>query len=1291
MPLPPPRKPAAVPANNGKVTPGPGRQRGGGFMLPPPPADSDAYSTDSDSSDDVEEDEDADEHRQVQPQKQEQDKSTNSGLDPSRRTGQFPAEGSTKRTEDGERIAAEHSNSALDPSQKRKNPNSKSAVDVAAVAQRAAAAAAAAKKFQQQQQLLIQQQRRRAVQNQPSAKGPAAAAPPGPVLNSSKSKGTSNSAAGARSATGSAKRVSEEEEDDYDLGLGPGPSMSASQSLDMDIDGEELWTHSYCVVCDRLISEPSSQPDTPGAAAAAGANVAKEAGSLAMGPSQHFNGHGNKLKEKSAPTPSEVAIDPLPRRGSKTALPTSTGAPVRRNNSSSRLSSQQPPANTSAPVRRNNSSSRLSSHGVRAGASAGSGLLGHPPRRTGSTGSRLNALSNLKPTTKLHEDKASKNAAPSTSSESGTGSKGEKPLSRADSSASIASRAGSSSAAGSSPPPSVSSQGHSSTSSLRSRVKARAGGASKGNAAGAGAHTPEGNASRRSSTAAMVPSLSSSSIHGDKEKEKEKAKEVVSHRPKKFGLYCSERCRLIDQQRSAGLGQLRPYLSYPLSPLGGPYPSIAPAAIAVTTVGSDQPAAVIPVSSSTLSMSIAAASRSNKLPVLAATAVVAANANGSTPMPALVELAKSSAEGSATLNQGLSMSMSMGMGFPSAIGAYAPAPSATPLRGQPVLTSQTATPLAPMDQSSAYMSSYGYPSSIPAVTGAFQLPTRTRTDWTPGSECPDCSDCCTCPHCLLADEEAEARTTSAASGTAPSGSGASDTATSESSHAALYGFGSGNGTNGLDSLGGMSGSAAAAGKGKQRTASGRLLTPHLFPLNEGETDYFSAYPEQIRRVLLDEHKKAQALTRTTNLLPHLHRSTSPEAASMGRQRSQSDRSSDSENGLSTAMGSLEFGPPGAPVFEPGHPLMGRRANGTGTATSSSGTISRPRSVFSGSSSQPRGIGQHAAATSSASTSFSAAPTVQAASGSTSQFSDGPNSSSITAVPGDAARSSSRTRSTSVPGGRAVEAAAAAGADGPSSDARSGLRGTGVLGTSLGTALHRASSTSHARNGSDSVRTSTNSSRRSTIVSASYASPLRFLQPGLKHMGTPSVAAVDFEAMRGVSTAEQERSQEEEENEEFARLRRGDRRAEWSTGSSSVRTSPSKNSQAVSIPASSWRGHRRAGSAMSARAAFDSSLDAQFAQSMGGGRPASVAGTSGLSFGALNSLKRAQALAMVRELDRERVSASPSGAVDASLNLEGGTSVSVATSLNAVREGRQEHHRREGDELTVGLVQQQQFN
>ncbi|CAD6950213.1 unnamed protein product [Tilletia laevis] len=1207
MPLPPPRKPAAVPANNDRVAAVPGRQRGGGFTLPPPPADSDAYSTDSDSSDDEQEEDDDSQVPQAREQQQQQGPNKQ---DPSKSTGKVPADGPAKRGEDGDRIGTQPS--AVEPSQKRKNSNSKTAMEAALLAQQAAAAAAATKRFQQQQQHLIQEQRRKAVQNQPSAKGtgPAAA-----------SKKGAKSAAASRSAAG--KRASEEDEDDYDLGFGPGPSMSASQTLDMDIDGLELWTHSYCVVCDRLISEPSAPLDSPGANGSKGSEDSTT--SPLAGPSQHSNGHGRKT--------ADVTGDASARRGSKAASSAGSG--------------------TAAPVRRNNSSSRLSGHAVRAG-SGGSTSSG-PPRRVGSTGSRLNALSNLKPTTKLHQDKEPRGknaAAPSTSSESAGAKSG---ISRADSSASIASRAGSSSVGGSSPPKSVSS-----SSSVRSRGKPRSGGI-KAFTAGSGTHSH----SHSNSSVATAPSLSGSSIVNgpgrdeDKEKTKEKLAAVAPLRHTKSGLYCSERCRLIDEQRSAGLGQLRPYLSHPISPRN----PIAPAAIAVTTVGSDQPTAVIPVSSSSLGMSIAAASRSNSLPVLAATAVMAANANGSTPMPALLELAQSSAEGSATLNHGLSMSM----GYAPAAVVYAP--SGGSYRGQPVLTSQTALPIDPS-------SAYGTSGSILAA-GLFPLLTGSRNDWTPGSECPDCSDCIACAEC----EEAEARTTSATSGTAPSGSVASDTATSESSHAALSGLG-GNGANGLDSLGGTSGSGGAAGKGKQRSASGRLLTPHnLIPLSEGETDYFGAYPEQIRRVLLDEQQRRAAAARQHHYHHHHHRSTSPEVVAgqlIGRPRSQSDQSTGSDNGASTAMGSVDAGYGPVPLATR-HPLLGRRGTGTGTAISGSGVGSRPRS----SSSQMHGT----AATNSASTSFSAAPTVQPPSVFASLLSDSLNSSAITAVPGDRrARSTSRTRSTSVPDGE-VDSLINVGSElGRSSDVQSSLRGAGVLGTSLGTALHRRS-VAHARDASDSVRTSTNSSRRSTIVSGSYASPLRLLQPGEVHTGSPSVAAFDFEAMRDGSLAEQGRAGQEEvdgAHEDFARLRRNYRGVEWPGESSNN----NNNSQAVSIPASSWRGHRRAGSAMSARTAFDNSLDAGLLARSVGGRPASVDGTSGLSFGALNSLKRAQALAVARELDRERTS--PRGSVDVgSLSLsgaEGGASVSVATPLDAVREDLQEHHRTEDDEL--GLVRGQ---
>ncbi|KAK0549452.1 hypothetical protein OC846_004059 [Tilletia horrida] len=1117
MALPPLRKPAAVPANNGRLTSGLSRQR----ILPPPPADSDAYSTDSDSSADSDHSSDKDIGDETE-------------RGPTQPTGDDPA-GDT---------------SCLNAAHRRKSQANKLAA--------AAAAAAATKRFQQQQQLLIREQRKRAIQNASDSKtGPTA----GP------SKPTNKALAGLQNLTNSQASLPDTE-DEYDLGLGPSPSKEDETQFDMDIDGQELWTHCYCVVCDRLIAPPTA-PD-------AESSIGSGSGTAPPSP-------------LAGPSPSDAASKkadhaPSGRRGS------------------------------AAPVKRNYSSGRLSTHSTRSNTSS------HAPKRTGSTGSRLNALSNLKPTTKLHQDKARSSML---DTESGKGQ-----LSRADSSTSIASRTDSSSnRGGSPPPPSIASQGYSSASSAHSRRRPSQTGPSIGEG-------PEPRSSKHeiqlSQGAAAISRAQSSSG-------KEKATDNLARPPKnRSSLYCSERCRLIDEQRSLGLGELRPYLSQPVSAMGSmgnaPYPYVAPAAIAVTTVGSDQPAAVIPVASSTLSLGLAAASRSDPLPVLAATAVVAASASGARPMMALVELARSSAAGNATLSQGLSMSIGRNQASGSAAPYVIGSTSAAPMGGRPVLTAQVATPLAPIDGGAAYFN----PSSLPAGQS-------TPRYWPIDDECPDC---CMCPECALADE-AEARTTSGASGTAPSGSGASDTATSESSYALMAGAG-------------LGGSDGIHGKGKQRTASGRLLTPHnLMPLNENDADYFGAYPETMRKAMLEQARMQNAASALSGQSQNsaLNSLGSPEAAAALRRSSLQSAGGNAEAAyVAAALG-------GSRRPDERERNAVRQSRRTSNLSEHDSRFARP--------------------TSSASTSFSAAATVMVPSAPASN-SDGPGSSAITAVPADSALGN-RSRSTSVPGSQKHEhyqelrTRLMPRADGeellevPESDAA-------MLGTSLGTALHRSRSTI---TGNDSIcansrhlRTSSASHRGSGSFSASTSSPLKLLQRGEMHHGTPSVGAVNIGVLRGLADSRTGSKQDPaDEREQFSQLKR--RVANWSADSQ-------RESEAVSIVDSGWRKHRRAESEWSSRSSMnDTSNDSlnltTASQSIS--RPMSVGSGNGLGAGALDSLKRAQALAMGRELDRERLANDQSA--DSSTHSMSGTdvstSVSMATSLDAVREGRQEHHRRPNDD------------
>lgn len=232
-----------------------------------------------------------------------------------------------------------------------------------------------------------------------------------------------------------------------------------------EMDSQELWTQNYCATCDCLIE---------------------------LG-----QGVGNK-KEEEAKTHSPTS-----------SISRSAGLKSKSGTIKARPTSSDGPSN----IKRTHSAGKLHAAGV-------AGPLG-PHKRTGSAAGRLNALSELRPTTKLNGDTSSTKAK-GTGGETGHG-KRSPALSRRNSTVSEQS-AGDNSANSSRPASPVSSPNQ----SLAVR-----------------------NRKNRISIVATTPG----------EEEPDDAKLHSSP-----ALYCSERCQQIDEQRSSGLGELVYYLHQPVSP-----------------------------------------------------------------------------------------------------------------------------------------------------------------------------------------------------------------------------------------------------------------------------------------------------------------------------------------------------------------------------------------------------------------------------------------------------------------------------------------------------------------------------------------------------------------------------------------------------------------------------------------------------------------------------------------------------------------------------------------------------
>ena len=227
-----------------------------------------------------------------------------------------------------------------------------------------------------------------------------------------------------------------------------------------EMDSQELWTQNYCATCDCLI-EPGQ-----------GVGIKKEDAPMHSPTSSISRTSG--LKSKS---------------GTIKARPLSSDAP-----------------SSNANMKRTHSAGKLHAAGI-------AGPLG-PHKRTGSAAGRLNALSELRPTTKLNGD------SNKTKGTAETGQPKRSPgIVRRESGVSEHS-AGVNSANSSRPTSPIS---------------------------------PNHSLSARSKKNRAAPPQNEEDVDENK----------IHSTP---ALYCSERCQQIDEQRSSGLGELVYYLHQPVSP-----------------------------------------------------------------------------------------------------------------------------------------------------------------------------------------------------------------------------------------------------------------------------------------------------------------------------------------------------------------------------------------------------------------------------------------------------------------------------------------------------------------------------------------------------------------------------------------------------------------------------------------------------------------------------------------------------------------------------------------------------
>lgn len=235
-----------------------------------------------------------------------------------------------------------------------------------------------------------------------------------------------------------------------------------AQAIAFQMDGQDGWTQNYCGTCDCLIA--------PGQ----GVNARKAGEHATYSPTSSISkGSQSGLKSKAG-TIKGKATSP------DTSSLTAPGA-----------------------VKRTYSAGRLH-------ASGGNGSNIGPSKRTGSAAGRLNALSDLKPTTKLHDTNKGKSSEKNSTRKS-TG------MSRQNSTAS--SRSGSEPSSPKSP----------------------------------------ANSLPRSKKGGMLGSLTPAAL-----KQKEDLEASKSHLP--GAMYCSEECRAIDEQKSNSIGELAQYMQQPASP-----------------------------------------------------------------------------------------------------------------------------------------------------------------------------------------------------------------------------------------------------------------------------------------------------------------------------------------------------------------------------------------------------------------------------------------------------------------------------------------------------------------------------------------------------------------------------------------------------------------------------------------------------------------------------------------------------------------------------------------------------
>lgn len=319
----------------------------------------------------------------------------------------------------------------------------------------------------------------------PLAAGLGGTRPPGAA---SKLKNGSTQTAGPSKSNGKVSRDQSPHNDDDDDEETTTDDDSSDEEAAFEMDGQELWTQTYCLTCDCLI-EP-------------GEGIAKTGSTTdpSDAPAVHstLKSRSGTIKARSSST--SEAAPPIVDDGKDSPTTTKT-----------------------SPMKRTHSAGRLH-------AKAGAGPMG-PHKRTGSAGSRLHALSELRPTTKLHDDKGKAKAH----NRDGSGPVGRK--------SPAASRPGSAASNRSQP----SSSGPSSFKSNEATAGANANTSSDGQA----------RARRRGFLSGL--GLTPAAL-------KQQEAELAAKRKAPTPLYCSERCRLIDERRSSGLGELAQYLSQPLVP-----------------------------------------------------------------------------------------------------------------------------------------------------------------------------------------------------------------------------------------------------------------------------------------------------------------------------------------------------------------------------------------------------------------------------------------------------------------------------------------------------------------------------------------------------------------------------------------------------------------------------------------------------------------------------------------------------------------------------------------------------